>query len=137
MKMVDGLRCRFVSDKEIDWKERLGFEKSLPDKILEFLKGKESVFLSDLMEELDEGAVNVLKAMKILKDRGLIEDVNKIEKEEEPETNKNTKIAVERALLDCLYDLRIIGNRDALIMNVEIVAGVDEPMKITVEQIIR
>ena len=55
--------------------ERIRIE-SLAERIRKYMVGKESVRISDLVIYFNEGADKIVKAIKILKDRGYIEEVN-------------------------------------------------------------
>jgi hypothetical protein len=50
--------------------------ESLAGRIKEYLVGKESIRISDLVINFNESADKIVNAIKILKDKGYIEEVN-------------------------------------------------------------
>ena len=50
--------------------------ESLSNRIKDHLKGKDSVKISDLVVYFGESADKIIKAIKLLKDKGYIEEVN-------------------------------------------------------------
>lgn len=48
----------------------------LSERIKEFMRGKDSIRISDLVVNFNEGADNIMKAIKVLKEKGYVEEVN-------------------------------------------------------------
>jgi hypothetical protein len=49
--------------------------ESLSERIKEYMKGKDSVRISDLVIYFNEGADKIITAIRILKDKGYIEEI--------------------------------------------------------------
>nr|MBA4405523.1 hypothetical protein [Nanoarchaeum sp.] len=51
-------------------------DEILSERIKEFMIGRNSVRISDLVVNLNERADNIIKSIKILKEKGYIEEIN-------------------------------------------------------------